>query len=138
MQSRNAKNLGAAPPAILVSGDIAFGGDADEYAYALAWLDDLCKLQFRLIETRIGLPPESRIVRAACSGTSSNKPSFWQWQVRDPDNFDSCPFPENTNITIIRIRCRNSMDFATGINFDISKPGWDGRREVSRAPALPS
>ena len=28
--------------AVLISGDIAFQGYTDEYAYALAWLEDLC------------------------------------------------------------------------------------------------
>jgi hypothetical protein len=29
------QKIGATPEAVLVSGDIAFGGDVDEYAYAL-------------------------------------------------------------------------------------------------------
>jgi 3',5'-cyclic AMP phosphodiesterase CpdA len=36
------QKIGATPEAVLVSGDIAFGGDVDEYAYALDQLDKLC------------------------------------------------------------------------------------------------
>lgn len=35
--------IGASPGAILVSGDIAFSGHDNEYAYASKWLDKLCK-----------------------------------------------------------------------------------------------
>jgi GTPase-associated adaptor domain/Calcineurin-like phosphoesterase len=34
--------LGAAPDSVLISGDIAFAGNPEEYAYALTWLEDLC------------------------------------------------------------------------------------------------
>lgn len=34
--------LGAAPDAILVSGDIAFAGTAEEYKFAEAWFEELC------------------------------------------------------------------------------------------------
>lgn len=34
--------LGTSPKAILISGDIAFSGNTEEYRYALTWLEDLC------------------------------------------------------------------------------------------------
>ena len=34
--------LGAVPDAVLVSGDIAFSGDPEEYAFAQAWFEELC------------------------------------------------------------------------------------------------
>ncbi len=34
--------IGEVPEAIVVSGDIAFAGDADEYEFALSWLNELC------------------------------------------------------------------------------------------------
>jgi len=35
--------LGIAPSAVLLSGDVAFAGHPDEYAFALTWLEELCK-----------------------------------------------------------------------------------------------
>jgi DNA repair exonuclease SbcCD nuclease subunit len=37
------KAIGRAPDAVLFSGDIAFGGDPDEYAFAIKWLDEICR-----------------------------------------------------------------------------------------------
>jgi hypothetical protein len=37
------ERIGAVPDAILVSGDVAFAGNPDKYAYALSWLDELCR-----------------------------------------------------------------------------------------------
>jgi predicted phosphodiesterase len=39
--SERCKKLGP-PDAVLVSGDVAFGGQTDEYQYALGWLKSLC------------------------------------------------------------------------------------------------
>src|SRR5207245_7661731 len=39
---RMCARLGAAPAAVLISGDITFAGHPDEYAFALTWLEDLC------------------------------------------------------------------------------------------------
>lgn len=36
------KALGAPPDAVLISGDIAFSGDEEEYAFAQSWFEDLC------------------------------------------------------------------------------------------------
>src|SRR5216684_498196 len=37
------RQIGAVPDAVLISGDVAFAGDPEEYAYALTWLDQLCR-----------------------------------------------------------------------------------------------
>jgi 3',5'-cyclic AMP phosphodiesterase CpdA len=37
------QRIGAIPDAVLVSGDVAFAGEPYEYAYALTWLDRLCR-----------------------------------------------------------------------------------------------
>lgn len=37
------ERIGAAPAAVLLSGDVAFAGDPAEYAFALAWLEKLCE-----------------------------------------------------------------------------------------------
>src|SRR6267142_479248 len=36
------KRIGAPVDAVLISGDIAFQGHPDEYAFAVAWLETLC------------------------------------------------------------------------------------------------
>lgn len=36
------RRIGAVPDAVLISGDVAFAADPQEYEYALTWLDDLC------------------------------------------------------------------------------------------------
>ena len=46
------ERIGAVPDAILISGDVAFAGDPDEYAYALSWLDELCR-DFRTSASRV-------------------------------------------------------------------------------------
>ncbi|MDE4139997.1 metallophosphoesterase [Phaeobacter gallaeciensis] len=37
------EQLGTAPDAILVSGDIAFSGDREEYQFAQSWFEELCR-----------------------------------------------------------------------------------------------
>lgn len=61
------EKIGAAPQAILVSGDIAFGGDADEYAFALGWLDDLCKRCGTTLSAVFTIPGNHDVVRSIAS-----------------------------------------------------------------------
>lgn len=37
------ETIGATPDVVLVSGDIAYAGDADEYDFAQKWLEEVCK-----------------------------------------------------------------------------------------------
>ena len=37
------RKIGTNPEVILISGDIAFAGDKDEYEYATRWLTELCE-----------------------------------------------------------------------------------------------
>ena len=39
---KQCQTLGATPDAVLVSGDIAFAGAPEEYAFAQSWLDEVC------------------------------------------------------------------------------------------------
>lgn len=61
------ERIGAAPDAVLVSGDIAFAGDPDEYAYALAWLDELCRKCGTTLSAIFVVPGNHDIVRAVTS-----------------------------------------------------------------------
>lgn len=36
------KTIGATPDVVLVSGDIAYAGDTDEYNFAQTWLEEVC------------------------------------------------------------------------------------------------
>lgn len=48
------KKLESKPGSILISGDIAYAGSPDEYAFAITWLDELCD--------HLGLPHEAVFV----------------------------------------------------------------------------
>lgn len=63
------KKIGAAPQAVLVSGDIAFGGDADEYAYAVEWLDKLCAECGTALSAVFIIPGNHDVVRSVASRT---------------------------------------------------------------------
>ena len=41
--SAQCERIGSAPDAILISGDIAFAAEPEEYKYALTWLEQLCQ-----------------------------------------------------------------------------------------------
>jgi hypothetical protein len=58
------ERLCAAPEAILVSGDVAFAGDAAEYAYALAWLDELCRGCGTTLSAVFVIPGNHDVVRS--------------------------------------------------------------------------
>jgi len=57
------QKIGSAPEAVLVSGDIAFGGDGDEYAYALDWLDKLCTRCGATLSAVFTIPGNHDVVR---------------------------------------------------------------------------
>nr|WP_246395339.1 metallophosphoesterase [Afipia massiliensis] len=57
------QKIGATPEAVLVSGDIAFGGDVDEYAYALDWLDKLCTQCGTTLSAVFTIPGNHDVVR---------------------------------------------------------------------------
>jgi hypothetical protein len=63
------ERIGAAPDAVLVSGDVAFGGDPDEYAYALSWLDELCRALSTTLSSVFVIPGNHDVLRSVASRT---------------------------------------------------------------------
>ncbi len=61
------ESIGAAPDAVLVSGDVAFAGDPDEYAYALVWLDELCRRCGTTLSAVFVIPGNHDVVRSIAS-----------------------------------------------------------------------
>jgi 3',5'-cyclic AMP phosphodiesterase CpdA len=61
------ERLGAIPDAVLVSGDVAFAGDPDEYAYALSWLDQLCRACGTTLAAVFVIPGNHDVVRSIAS-----------------------------------------------------------------------
>lgn len=61
------KHIGAAPDAILISGDIAFAGDHREYQYALEWLDTLCSRCGTSSSAIFVVPGNHDVVRSVAS-----------------------------------------------------------------------
>jgi hypothetical protein len=61
--------IGAVPDAVLVSGDVAFGGDPDEYAYALSWLDELCRGLSTTLSSVFVIPGNHDVLRGVASRT---------------------------------------------------------------------
>lgn len=59
---RQCASLGR-PDAIVVSGDVAFGGDPDEFAYATRWLATLCDACGGSLETVFVVPGNHDVVR---------------------------------------------------------------------------
>lgn len=53
-----------APTAVLISGDLAFGGQRDEYSFALAWLEQLCSKCGVSLADVIIIPGNHDVVRA--------------------------------------------------------------------------
>lgn len=61
------KQLGKIPSAILISGDITFAAHADEYAFALAWLEKLVAKCGTTIESVFVIPGNHDVVRNMAS-----------------------------------------------------------------------
>ena len=61
------QRLGKAPDAILVSGDIAFAAHADEYAFALSWLEKLAIACGTTSECIFVIPGNHDVVRSMAS-----------------------------------------------------------------------
>ena len=61
------KNIGAVPDAVLVSGDVVFAGDPDEYAFALTWLDELCRCCGTTLSAVFVIPGNHDVVRSIAS-----------------------------------------------------------------------
>ena len=61
------ERIGAIPDAILVSGDVAFGGGPAEYAYALAWLEQLCTACGTTLAAVFVIPGNQDVVRSITS-----------------------------------------------------------------------
>jgi hypothetical protein len=59
--------IGKAPDAIIISGDIAFGGDVREYAFALDWLSELCARCNTELKAVFTIPGNHDVVRAIAS-----------------------------------------------------------------------
>ncbi len=59
--------IGAVPDAVLVSGDIAYVGDPDEYNYALGWLDLLCRNCGTTLAAVFVIPGNHDVVRSIAS-----------------------------------------------------------------------
>jgi hypothetical protein len=63
------ERVGAVPDAVLVSGDVAFAGDHDEYAYALSWLEQLCRGCGTTLSAVFVIPGNHDVVRTIASRT---------------------------------------------------------------------
>src|SRR5213595_3593983 len=61
------KAIAKAPDAVLISGDIAFGGDPAEYAYALDWLQELCTRCGMKLASVFTIPGNHDVVRSIAS-----------------------------------------------------------------------
>lgn len=64
------ERLGKVPSAILISGDIAFAAHADEYAFALTWLEKLVVSCGTTIESVFVVPGNHDVVRSMASRPS--------------------------------------------------------------------
>ncbi|MGZ8236509.1 MAG: metallophosphoesterase family protein [Methylobacter sp.] len=64
------KHLKKVPIAILISGDIAFAAHADEYAFALTWLEKLAVSCGTTIESVFVVPGNHDVVRSMASRPS--------------------------------------------------------------------
>ena len=92
---RQCESLGS-PNAIVVSGDIAFGGHPQEFAYATNWLATLCEACGGSLETVFVVPGNHDVVRESAERNlvqmihrgikEANDPGeFISRQMRDPD-----------------------------------------------------
>jgi hypothetical protein len=63
------ERIGAVPDAVLVSGDVAFAGHPDEYAYALSWLDELCRCCGTTLSAVFVIPGNHDVLRSVASRT---------------------------------------------------------------------
>jgi len=61
------ERIGTKPDAVLVSGDIAFGGHPEEYAYALSWLEKLCRDCGTTFSAVFVIPGNHDVVRSVAS-----------------------------------------------------------------------
>lgn len=61
------ERIGAVPDAVLLSGDVAFAGDPVEYAYALDWLDELCRTCGTTLAAVFVIPGNHDVVRKIAS-----------------------------------------------------------------------
>lgn len=55
--------IGCAPDAVLFSGDIAFAGDPEEYAFATTWLEELCRRCGTSLSAVFTIPGNHDVVR---------------------------------------------------------------------------
>lgn len=60
--------LGSAPDAILITGDLAFAGDSEEYNFALDWLGQLCERCNTTLKNIFVVPGNHDAVRDVASG----------------------------------------------------------------------
>ena len=61
------QRIRAVPDAVLVSGDVAFAGDPDEFAYALSWLDELCRGCGTKLSAVFVVPGNHDVIRSIAS-----------------------------------------------------------------------
>lgn len=59
--------IGAVPDAFIISGDIAYAGDPDEYEFALSWLDELCQACGTTLSAVFVVPGNHDVVRSIAS-----------------------------------------------------------------------
>lgn len=64
---RMCERLDVAPIAILVSGDLAFAGHSEEYSFARAWLEELCKRCHTTLASVFVIPGNHDVVRNVAS-----------------------------------------------------------------------
>ncbi|MFM4838802.1 metallophosphoesterase [Aeromonas veronii] len=94
--AKQCQQLGA-PDAIVVSGDIAFAGDPEEFAYATQWLADLCDVCGCSMSSVFVVPGNHDVVRSIADSnlvqmihrtikTSSNPSAEIAKQMRDPES----------------------------------------------------
>jgi predicted phosphohydrolase len=63
------ERIASVPDAVLISGDVAFAGHPDEYAYALSWLDDLCRVCGTTLSSVFVIPGNHGVLRNIASRT---------------------------------------------------------------------
>jgi hypothetical protein len=61
------KAIGRAPDAVLISGDIAFGGEPAEYAFALKWVEELCTRCGAELRSVFTIPGNHDVLRSIAS-----------------------------------------------------------------------
>jgi len=62
------EKLGSVPDAILISGDLAYAGDPEEFRFALSWLEQLCEKCGAELKNIFVVPGNHDVVRSVVAG----------------------------------------------------------------------